>query len=448
MSSFTVTTRSLGEAITLHHVSTERFKTARLTFLTVRPADEIETPLSTLHYGIMRRGSEKYARLSLLNHRLDELYGSMLTIRNSLYGDQHVMSFVLEIMEDDYRLPHDTETDILDGSLELLADMFLHTLTDSDGLLRAETVKAEKQYLIDCLRATVNDSRSYASERFRYVMCPGEPYGISIGGTPESVAAITPSDVTDHRKRALASTRCEVFYVGKSPVERVSALLEKHFGTWKPTLLSDTKTLPHPVPAEPRYAEESRPISQGKLCVGWSCGENVATADLATRSAMQVCNMLFGAMPTSLLFRHVREELGLCYYCESSLNLHKGILWVASGIRSDRREEAEAAIRACLARMQAGEMDPADVETAKTAIIENYRQLEDSQSAISAFLINRVMDSIGEPCAIARSPEEKIEAIAAVTPMDVAAAARRFSLDTVYFLRGTVASEEDEDGNE
>ena len=448
MSSFTVTTRSLGEAITLHHVATERFKTARLTFLTVRPADEVESPLATLHYGIMRRGSEQYPRLSLLNHRLDELYGSMLTIRNSIYGDQHVVSFILEIMEDDYRLPHDTETDILDGVMELLSDMFLHTLTDGDGVLRAEAVEAEKQTLTDSLRATVNDPRTYAAERFRRIMCPDEPYGISIGGTPESVAAVTPHDVTSHRERALASTRCAVFYVGKTPIDRVSDLLEKHFGAWKPTFLPATKTLPHPVPAEPRYVEESRPVSQGKLCIGWSCGENEATVDLATLSAMQVCNELFGVMPTSLLFRHVREEMGLCYYCESALDMTKGILWVSSGIRSDRREEAEAAIRACLARMQAGEIDPADVEGAKTSLMESYRQMEDSQGAMSAFLVRRMMASLGMETPNTRTPEEKMAAIAAVTPLDVAAAARRFSLDTVYFLRGTAASEEDEDGNE
>lgn len=442
MRSATVTTRSLGEAITLYHVATERFKTARLTFLTVRPADEVESPLATLHYGIMRRGSEKYPRLSCLNHRLDELYGSMLTIRNSVYGDQHVVNFILDVMEDEYRLPHDTETDILDGAMELLADMFLHTLQDENGLLRAEAVEAEKQTLADSLRATINDPRTYAAERFRRIMCPDEPYGISIGGTPESVAAITPSDVTSHRERTLAATRCAVFYVGKTSADRVCDLLKKHFGAWKPALLPDIKTLPHPVPAVPRFVEESRPVAQGKLCMGWSCGENETTVDLATVSAMQVCNELFGVMPTSLLFRHVREQLGLCYYCESALDMTKGILWVSSGIRSDRREEAEAAIRACLVRMQAGEIDPADVESAKISLVESYRQMEDSQGAIASFLIRRMLSGNEQ------TVEERMAAIAAVTPADVSAVARRFSLDTIYFLRGNVASEGDEDGNE
>lgn len=442
MRSATVTTRSLGEAITLYHVATERFKTARLSLLTVRPADATESPLSTLHYGIMRRGCEKYPRLALINHRLDELYGSTLTIRNSIHGDQHTVSFIADVLEDAYRLQGDTDTDILDGVMELLADMTLHTLRDGDGLLRADAVEAEKQSLTDALRATVNDPRTYAAERFRRIMCPDEPYGISIGGTPEGVAAITPAEVSAHRDRALSATRCALFYVGRASAEEVAALWDKHFGAWRPAALPPAMTKPHPVPDSPKYAEETRPVSQGKLCVGWSCGDNENTLDLAAQSAMQVCNELFGAMPSSLLFRRVREKLGLCYYCESALDMTKGILWVSSGIRSDRREEAEEAIRTAFARLQAGNIDPDDVESAKLSLVEGYRQMEDSQGAMAAFLVRRMLSGTRQ------TPEERMEAIAAVTPADVAAAARRFRLDTVYFLRGTAATEEDDRADE
>ncbi len=443
MSAYTVTTRPLGEAVTLCHIATERFKTARLTFLSARPADAVESPLATLHYGIMRRGCEGYPSLSALNRRMDELYGTTLTIRNRIHGDHHIISFTAEMLEDAYRLPGDTVTDILGGVTEMLSAMILRTLRDGDGLLRADAVEAEKQSLADSLRSLVNDPRAYAAEQFRRLMCDGEPYGLSIGGAPEGVAEVTPAELTAHCERALAHARCMVIYAGRASVDTVASLWDKHFGAWQPRALPPLVTRPHPVPPTPRYAEETRSVSQGKLCMGWSCGENEQILDDRTVAAMTVLNELFGVMPTSLLFRHVRETLGLCYYCESALDLTKGILWVSSGIRSDRREVAEEAIRAVFERLRAGRIDTADVEIAKCTLLDSYRQIEDSPGAVEAFLIRHMLAGTDT------TPERQMAAIAAVTLADVVAAARHFSLDTVFFLRGTADGESGEsDGEE
>ncbi len=435
----TVNTRPLNRATTLHHIPSEDFKTARLTFLSIRPADAVESPLATLLYGVMRRGSEGYPRLALLNRRLDELYGTTFTIRNYLHGDSHVISFTAEMLEDAYILPTDGDMDILDGVLEMLADMILRPLRDADGLLRRQAVEAEKQSLIDSLHALPNDTRAYAATRFRSIMCPDEPYGLSIGGTPASVAAVTAAELTAHHDRQLAAAACEIFYVGRASVERVTALWDKHFGAWDPSPAPCAVTLPHPVPTVPQTVEESRPVSQGKLCMGFSCGDPAATHDPVSVAALMVCNEVLGVMQSSLLFRHVREALGLCYYCESALDLTKGILWVASGIRSDRREEAEAAIRAQLTALQAGQVDPADIELAKISLLNSYRQLGDSQAAMESYVTRQILGGT------VITPDEQVSAIAAVTSADVFAAARRFHPDTTYFLRGTAPETEGEE---
>ena len=120
-------------AITLHHTRTDRFKTARLSLFTVLPADERLSPLVTLLYGILRRGSESYPRLALLNQRLDELYGTTLTIRNYLHGDRHVVCYTAEMLESAFLPPHDAHMDVLGGVMELLADMILRPLRDESG---------------------------------------------------------------------------------------------------------------------------------------------------------------------------------------------------------------------------------------------------------------------------------------------------------------------------
>ena len=275
-------------------------------------------------------------------------------------------------------------------------------------------------------------------------MCAGEPYGLSIGGTVEQVMAITPAQVTARHKALLTATRMEVFYTGRASADTVAAAWNKAFVGWMPALADTPATTRHLPAATPAWVSEDMEVSQGKLCMGWSCGENYTTLrnrpdDLA---AYAVCNELFGVMQSSRLYRYVREELGLCYFCDSALDMTKGILWVSCGIRSDKREEAEAAITEQLTRLQRGDISPADVEMAQLSLQNAYCQIGDSQSSAEVFAFNRLMN------ATADTPEDELERIMAVTPADVERVARRFKPDTVFFLNGTAPGEgegEDDD---
>ena len=430
---------TLNPAATLRHTRDTRFKTARLSLFTVMPAHPDASPLTTLLFGILRRGSEQYPRPSLLNRRLDELYGTTLTIRNYLHGDNHVVCYTAEMAEQAFLPPADAYMDILGGVMELLSDMILRPLTDGDGCLRADAVEKEKQSLCDSLRSLRNDTRAYAGNRLREIMCAGEPYGLSIGGTVEQVMAITPAQVTARHKALLTATRMEVFYTGRASADPVAAAWNKAFVGWMPALADTPATTCHLPAATPVRVSEDMEVSQGKLCMGWSCGENFTTLrnrpdDLA---AYAVCNELFGVMQSSRLYRYVREELGLCYFCDSALDMTKGILWVSCGIRPDRRDEAEAAVAGQLARIQRGEITPDEVELAKLSLKNVYRQMRDSQSSMEVFALNRLLGGTST------TPEEELARIMAVTPADVAVAAQNFKPDTVFFLNGTA-----EDGEE
>ena len=435
---------TLSPAVTLRHTRDTRFKTARLSLFTILPAHKDGSPLTTLLFGILRRGSEHYPRLSLLNRRLDELYGTTLTIRNYLHGDAHVVCYTAEMPERVF-LPKDAaDPDILGGVMTLLADMILYPLRDGAGTLRAEAVEREKISLMDSLRALRNDTRASAGTRLRELMCDGEPYGLSIGGTVEQVAAITPAEVTDHHRNLLKALRMEVFYTGRAAADEVEAAWEQAFGDWHPEGTAHPVSVRHTPPASPQTVTEDMAVSQGKLCMGWSCGENYGTlrGDPHTLAAYAVCNEIFGVMQSSLLFRHVREELGLCYFCDSALDMTKGILWVSCGIRPDRRTEAEEAVVRQLSDLQEGRIDPSDVELAKLSLLSSYRQIGDSQASMEAFAFGRLMNGTED------DPEAEMARIRAVTPADVARVAKTFKPDTVFFLNGTAPAEEGEEDSD
>lgn len=425
------TTHPLNQATTLHHIGIDRFKTARLSLTFLQPANERTSPLLTLLFGVMRRGSEGYPRLCDFNRRLDELYGTTLTIRNHLHGDCHVLSFTAEVPEDRFLPPEHRHLELVAGVLELLAELVLHPLTENHRL-RESAVAAERQSLCDSLRSATNDPRTYAADHFRRAMCPDEPYGLSIGGDVDTVEAATSEAVTAAWRDLLSQCCCRVYYVGRTPAPAIVRAWDKSFGDWQPVSRPLTRSVAHRPPATLRRIEETLPVAQGKLCLGWSLGENRDTIrDPDTMAALYVCNELLGVMQNSRLFRRVREELGLCYYCESALDMTKGILWVSCGIQNQHREEAETAILTQMESLMDGHVTQAEVDMAILSLLNSYRQVVDSQSALEAFYFRAEMDH--DPTAIG----EQMAAIRRVTPAAVTAVAARFRLDTVYFLRGT-----------
>ena len=423
--------------IRLHVLTEQRFKAARISVFFVLPADKRSSPLRTLLFGVLRRGSEAYPRLALLNRRLDELYGTTLTIRNLLQGDDQVLSFTAEMLEDVYVPASDApRADILDGTVEILSQLVLHPLTDADGRLRAEAVEQEKVALADNIRADKNDTRTYAANRLRQIMCEDEPYGIPLAGTVEDVECMTPESVTDAWHELLREARCEVFYTGQANADAVRERWDRHFGAAMAPVGGVSLTVTHPIPATPRYVEESLAVSQGKLCMGFATGE--IPHDERDLSVALVCNELLGVMQSSLLFRYVREELGLCYYCDSSLDARKGVLMVASGIRSDRRDEAERAINACISRIARDEITDEDVTLAKLSLGNYYRQIPDSAAAMEAFWFGQIMRDSN------KTPDACLGEILSVTREEVVAFAARLVPDTVFFLCGE-GEEDDEE---
>ena len=431
------------DAVTLYAIQTDDFKTARLSIHAMSPAKKETFPLEMLLFGILRRGSESYPRLALINRRLDELYGTTLTIRNFFRGDNHALSLTAEMLSDAYTLPSDPMS-VLDGTMELLADLLLRPVRDGQGILRGSAVEAEKKALIDSVRSEINDTKGYATTRLRMITCrgEGEAFGLSLTGDTDMVAKVTPREMTRFFDSRLSEARWEIYYVGDASPEGVAASFRKAFDGFDPKPLDLHADLPHPKPSEPFRLEETFPVGQGMLCMSWSLGISDTTPreineedDYA--AAVVLCEML-GIMQSSLLFRRVREELGLCYFCDAAFEIKQGILSVISGIHPKKREAAEAAILEVFSDIKDGHFTDRDLDYAKTSLSNGYRQVYDSPAAMESFFF-------WQDAYPPKAPTDMFERMRRVGKEDIVRVANKFALDAVYFLNAALAEEVDED---
>ena len=149
--------RMLAEQVRLVSEQTDRFKTGRISVSMALPMDERMAANSLLIY-LLKRSCKEYPDFSLLNGKLDELYGAALSAGVTKIGESQVLSLSLTCLDDRFAL---TDESIVEQCAELLANMIFKPNCKS-GSFGAENLAAEKRLLIQRIEEELNDKRTYA----------------------------------------------------------------------------------------------------------------------------------------------------------------------------------------------------------------------------------------------------------------------------------------------
>ena len=187
------------------------------------------------------------------------------------------------------------------------------------------------------------------------------------------------------------------------------------------------------VPAQPqgpvRTVTDELDVTQGKLAMGFRTGG--VTMDSPDYPALLVCNALYGGSANSRLFLNVREKLSLCYYASSLIDKLKGLLVVSSGVEFGNFDRAQEAILAQLDELRAGRFTDDERNAAIRTVVNSLRSRLDSQGQMEDDCVTRLVYGV--------QPDHGgalIQSVERVTAGDIARAARRIQLDTVYRLTG------------
>lgn len=128
-----------------------------------------------------------------------------------------------------------------------------------------------------------------------------------------------------------------------------------------------------------KHITEEMELSQSKLVMGFrtqiSAGDEEAVAERL------MCAVL-GGTASSKLFNNVREKQSLCYYCSSSYDSIKGIMYINSGVEGENLEKAEKAILKEIEDMKNGEITDFEIEATKLAVVNSFKSSSDSVSGI------------------------------------------------------------------
>ena len=422
----------LCDSVSLTAIKTDKFKTGMISFSLALPMKKEISAYNKLLCGILRRGSSAFPSMSDLNRRLDELYASSVEIKNSRLGKNDLLVFSAEMLDNTFVTDN---TDILDGVVQLLADMILHPLLEN-GVFPEKSLSKEKINSQDSIRAAINNPKLYAMIKCSDMLRADDPDFPDVENLFNIVSNTDPKTLHDHYEKLLTKASLNVFYIGSEDTERVSDIIKLHFSDFHGIQAPLTPIKPEKF-VKLKDVTEAFEASQGKLCLGFR--SNVVLSDGDKYFATVLFNEILGGSPASKLFMNVREKLGLCYYCSSSYDSYSGNITVSSGINVDAVECAKREILRQLDDIKKGNISDTELVAAKLSITHWYRQMYDYPSDLFSFYSSRSMLGIDA------YPEDYLKKFDSVTKEQITEIANGVILDTVFFLKGTLNSQDNEE---
>ena len=421
-----VTRRELFPGVWLRAVHTNKFKSSYLSVTLLVPLDRRTAGANALIPEVLRRGTAIHPDMESLSAALDELYGGAIEPVVRKKGESQCVGFAASFLDDAYALKGEK---ILEPAADLLGEVLLKPYTEK-GVFSSGYTDGEKANLIDRIRAQINDKRTYAVRRLTREMCKYEAFGADKLGDEESVSNLTPESLWEQYQKLLREARVEVYFCGSADPDRVAGALRSALSALpvnedRVDPVCDVRVTAGP---EPIVVEETMDVTQGKLALGFRTGGLTCWEE--EYPALYLATAVFGGTTLSKLFMNVREKLSLCYYASATLERMKGLVLVSSGIEFDKYKTARNEILAQLEAVKRGEIEDWELEGSRRTLISACMTTLDEQSRQEEFWLGQAAAGLEE------SPEEFAARLEAVTREQVAAAAQKWELDTVYFLKG------------
>ncbi|GAA0328869.1 pitrilysin family protein [Sphingomonas oligophenolica] len=300
-------------------------------------------------------------------------------------------------------------------ALAILADVARHPALAADELERARALA------IDGVSVTLKDPAQLAGLVAGRAVFGNESYGHVLSGTPESLKAITQSDIRSAYQSTWQPGQSTLILVGDITPDAARELAEKNFGSWKESADTGSKTGAAALltPPAPRVIVVDMPdAGQAGVIVA---RPGIARRDPAFYPA-SVANTVLGGGFSSRLNQEIRIKRGLAYGAGSSLSARRdpGAIAARTQTKNPTAPETVAIMIAEMKRLGTEPVAASELEPRKATLIGDFGRRVETTGGIADVLGDYVVE---------RVPLEELKtftaSVSAVDPAAVQAAAAK-----------------------
>ena len=412
----------ISEGVEGLFVKNERFNTTSISFNFYLPLQKETAASYALLPFVLTTCGEKYPDFSVLNYRLERLYGAQLDAVAEKLGDYQLLKLRMSVINDKYTFESES---LIKRACDMLLSLIFEPKAEN-GAFCTDDLAREKRKAIEHVKGEMSEKRIYAKNRLIEEMYKGSCYGTPKCGTVEDIEAITETSLYEMWQKMLATAYIRVQVIGAAVPQGLFEEITRRFENTERYNITDcTKSQPTAAADKPRTVTERQAIQQGKLVMGFS-SDTVGDDD--NTMPLMVMTDIFGGGPYSRLFDNVREKMSLCYYCSATSSRVKGLITVESGVEEQNTEKAEKAILEQLEIMKKGEFSDFEFSSSVKSLRDSLNSYNDSQPLLDLWYALKAVNKN------LYSPEDIAEKISAVTRDEIITAANGVKLHTVYKL--------------
>ncbi len=338
-------------------------------------------------------------------------------------GDLDSQAFQRRLEDLAVRLRFDAGRDTFGGHLRTLtrnrdAAFDLLRLALTAPRFDDEPVARIRNQILAGLRRDLENPNTIASRTLLRALFPDHPYGRPVGGTSESISAITTGGLRRFVGRRLARANLAIGVVGDITPEVLARLLDSAFGG-----LPERAAAGRVAETKPASSNETivvtKPVPQSAIVFGQ---EGIKRDDPDFYAAYVMNHVLGGGGFTSRLYGEVREKRGLAYSVYSSLYPldHAALIVGGAGTANARVAETLSVVREEWRRLASGGLTEKELADAKTYLTGSFPLRFTSSGRIASMLVGMQRDNLGIDYL-----ERRNSYIEAVTLDDVNRVARR-----------------------
>lgn len=416
--------KEIKKGIKLHVLETDKFKTNLIAVFLSKKLDRENVTKNALISMLLRRGSKNIRTQEEISKKMEELYGASFDCGLDKTGDNQVLKFYVETVNDKYLPKHDEN--ILKIAIQSLFDIVFNPYVE-DGGFKKEYVEQEKNTLEKRINGKKDNKSIYAINRCIEEMYKDKPYGLYRYGYVEDLNKIDEKGLYEYYKDLINSCKIDVFISGNSDddIEKmienddnIKGLKEREAQYVVPNIEKEDNI-------EEKTVDEAMEVSQGKLVLGL----NVNIDNDEEKYIALMYNNIFGGSANSKLFQNVREKAHLAYVASSNYYRYKNIIIVNSGIEISNYEKALKLIKEQIEEMKNGNFTEEEIENSKKGIIAAIKTISDEQDTGITYYFGQELSKANV------SEEEYIKKIENITKEDIVNLANKVKVNTIYFLK-------------
>lgn len=366
------------------------------------------TTVNLLSY-LMTDRTIHYPTKKQMNIRMDELYGLSIQTKTSSIGYTHVLEIRVKALSQRYKKLMDW-----DQIESFVLECILYPL------INEETFKEACVNMTSALERAEDNPSLLGFRVAAEAVSQSEPLKWFSQGSQEILAKLTISDVKQLHSDLIQQK--PMIFLGTDRERSLDHLtaslgsLEKKYKTAYtfPTYVKIVRIVKKAIP-------QSTLTHLYATHIGYNDSDYLA---------LRIMTIVLGQLPSSLLFKEIREKRSLCYSIHATTLNFDGVMLIQTGIDSLKQTLVNQLIETQINRLKIGKFSSNLVEMAKKMMISSMESIEDDRSSYFSFIHQRMLnhrDYLIPPL---------IKQIKLIDKNDVIRAAQQLSLISTSLIEG------------